>query len=74
MMAGKREKKRFPDNVQVRARLSVRDEKNIEENTRPHSAVQRIEILHGPSCHGHKSHSTGLSDCRDLRNVDERAL
>lgn len=45
-LAGKQEKKVFPEDVRETAWLSERDEKNIPENTRPLSALLRIEILH----------------------------
>ncbi len=48
-LAGKQEKKGLPEDVRERAGLSERDEKNIPENTRPHSALLRTDILHGQS-------------------------
>lgn len=48
-LAGKQGKKSFPEDVRERAWLSEREQNNIPENTRPHSALLRMEILHGPT-------------------------
>lgn len=69
-LAGKQEKKPSWGCSRERAWLSERHQKNIPGNTRPHSALLRIEIPHSLSV---AMWSTAL-DCRGLWYVGERAL